>query len=240
VINRNNWKRTKEYLEYRLRVDQISTGSFQQEYTHLRYLLQWLQDVPFSDVKDKRPTLPEFLKNEALDGYQRLLSEPYLKKILATSRHFFFWLSEEVISYKNLNHSWRSTLQVKRMSHIPSVQEAVTLEDIQKMAVVPVSTLKDRRIQAAAVFLYLSGMRIGAFVSLPIMAVDLEKRMVKQHPNLGIRTKNGKHATTYLLDIPELLQVVQGWDSYVRSVLPAGGYWFAPFSPDTGKIDLNN
>jgi len=68
----------------------------------------------------------------------------------------------------------------------------------------------------------------------------IQKRIVKQHPNLGVRTKNGKHATTYLLDLPELLSVVQEWDQLIRSVLPDHGYWFSPFSPETGNIDPNN
>ena len=150
------------------------------------------------------------------------------------------WLSDNKSGYTHLNHTWRSTLKVRRMTHVPKTREAVTLEDIQRLAAVSVRTIAEQRIQAAAVFLYLSGMRVGAFVSMPILAVDIQKRMVKQHPNLGVRTKNGKHATTFLLDIPELLEIVQEWDKLVRSALPEHGYWFAPFSPDTGHIDTNN
>ncbi len=49
--------------------------------------------------------------------------------------------------------------------------------------------------------------------------------------------KNRKYGVTYLLDIPELLKVVQEWDSEIRAVLPPNGLWFAPLSPETGKID---
>ncbi len=41
-----------------------------------------------------------------------------------------------------------------------------------------------------------------------------------------------------MLDIPELLAVVAEWDKKVRAILPDTGLWFAPFTPDTGKIDL--
>jgi integrase len=82
-------------------------------------------------------------------------------------------------------------------------------------------------------------MRIGAFVSLPLLAVDIPNRTVKQHPTLGVRTKKQKHGTTFLLDIPELLQVVQAWDNEVRSILPPSGFWFAPLSPETGQIDTS-
>jgi hypothetical protein len=39
------------------------------------------------------------------------------------------------------------------------------------------------------------------------------------------------------LNIPDLLEVVKEWDGLVRTELPEGGYWFAPFSCDTGEID---
>lgn len=43
--------------------------------------------------------------------------------------------------------------------------------------------------------------------------------------------------TTFLLNIPELLKVVQDWDDEVRPILPPHRFWFAPLSPETGKID---
>ncbi len=82
-------------------------------------------------------------------------------------------------------------------------------------------------------------MRISAFVSLTLQLVDIDKREVIQDPTLGVRTKNQKYAVTYLWNIPELLKVVKEWDEEVRAILPAQGFWFAPFSPDTAEIDPN-
>ena len=86
---------------------------------------------------------------------------------------------------------------------------------------------------------FLSGVRIGAFVTLPIRCVNLTNLSVKQWPELGVHTKNGKHATTYLLDIPDLLEVVRAWDQEVRSSLPDTCYWFSPLSPDTALFDYS-
>jgi integrase len=97
-----------------------------------------------------------------------------------------------------------------------------------------------RRIRAAAVFMYLSGIRIGAFISLPIKAVDLENRFICQYPSMGVHTKNSKSAKTVLYPIPELFDVIKEWDKEVRAVLPDDGYWFAPLSPKTGEIDNQN
>jgi integrase len=113
--------------------------------------------------------------------------------------------------------------------------EAVTLEEIRNIAKAPVTTIGERRIRASAVFWFLSGIRIGAFVSLPLSAVDIEGFAIKQWPRLGVKTKFKKHATTFLLDIPDLLEVVRAWDKEVKNVCN-NGFWFAQLSPDTGEI----
>jgi integrase len=123
------------------------------------------------------------------------------------------------------------------MTDEPSEHEAVTLEEAQAMAGAPARRARDRRIRAAAILWFLSGIRVGAFVTLPVMAIDLDKRTVKQWPSLGVRTKLSKHATTHLLDIPDLLQVVREWDEEVRRILPEHGLWFAHLSADRGEID---
>ena len=85
----------------------------------------------------------------------------------------------------------------------------------------------ERRIRAAACFWFLSGIRIGAFVTLPLSAVDLDNLTVKQWPKLGVKTKFSKHATTFLSGIPKLLEVARAWDKEVRSICGNTGLWFA-------------
>jgi len=167
------------------------------------------------------------------------LSAVYLKKVLATSRYFFSWLTDNEPGYKAIKHSWIHSLKIKRLSDVPKTREAVTLEEIQAIAISPVSSISERRARAAVVFLFLSGMRIGAFVSLPLLAVDIPSRKVILYPSLGVRTKNSKNGITYLLDIPELLRVVKDWDDEVGAVLPPTGFWFALLSPETGQIDIS-
>ena len=87
--------------------------------------------------------------------------------------------------------------------------------------------------------LFLSGMRATAFGTLPIAAVDLPSRTIKQWPALGVATKNGKSATTYLLDIPELLRVVEAWDAFVRAQLPPTAMWYTPIVSQWGEQMLS-
>lgn len=50
---------------------------------------------------------------------------------------------------------------------------------------------------------------------------------------MGVKTKNGKHATITFLKIPDLIEVVRLWDVEVRGNLTDDNLWFAPLDPDT-------
>jgi len=239
MINKKNWQLMKKYLDYRLSVDQITTGSLNREKTHMRYVLLWAEERSFRQAPGFRPTFPEYSLSNRLDGEEGNLSAVYIKKNMATARLFFSWLSDNEEGYRSIKQAWIKTIKVKRLSDPPKVKDAVTLEEIRNIADSPARTLKERRARAAAVFLYLSGMRIGAFVSLPVQAVDIPNRRVTQYPSLGVRTKNRKFGITFLLELPELLDVVIEWDNEIRAVLPPNGFWFAPISPKTGKVDAN-
>jgi integrase len=96
-----------------------------------------------------------------------------------------------------------------------------------------------KRDQAGAVLLFLSGMRVSTLGSLPVEAVDIENRTIKQWPSLGVRTKNDKTATTYLLEIPELIRVVDGWNEFVRIRLPLSAMWYTPIISELGNQRLS-
>ncbi len=237
MINRKNWKLSKKYLKYRGDVDQLSNGSLRIEVTYIRYLLEWAGENPFRDARIILPALPEFLLKTRLDGRNEILSGDYIKKVLSTARRFFRWLSDNKKEYRSLNINWLNTLKPKRIHEQPKKVEVISLEQVIEISKVKVENAIERRIRAAAVFWFLSGIRIGAFVSLPLQAVDIENREIKQFPSLGVRTKYQKYAVTYLLPIAELITVIREWDEQVRKLLPESGYWFAPLSPRTGEID---
>ncbi len=220
-----------------MHTDQIAMGSYKAEETHIRYLLDWADEISFEKAPSIIPTFPEYIQKVRMDGKNEPLSPAHIKKILSTARRFFSWLYENFYEYRNIKPSWIAKVKNKRLSDIPQNKEYVTIKEIIKIAHTPVEGLLEERIRASAVFLFLSGMRIGAFVSLPIKAVDIKNRFVYQYTSLGVRTKNGKNAKTILYPIPELIKVVDDWDKKVRSILPESGYWFAPFSSDSGEID---
>ena len=237
MINRANWKLVKAYLAYRAEVSQITEESLRMDECRLRHLLEWADSKPFKNVLKMRPTLPDYLQTARIDGRGDELSYAYTKKIINAAHQFGQWLITHETGYKKDMVRWLDTLKAPRGNQSEDRQhEAVSLDYIHALSTAPVSQLWEKRIRAAAVFLYLSGMRVGAFVSLPILAIDLNTQSVKQWPKLGVKTKNRKHETTHLLPLPELMPVVQEWDALVRAVLPGSGYWFAPLDSLTGEI----
>ncbi|WKZ39863.1 MAG: tyrosine-type recombinase/integrase [Anaerolineales bacterium] len=237
MVFKKNVQLMKKYLDYRLHVDQITKGSAGREAAHMRHVIHWAGDTSFKKAADIRPTFPEYLQSNTISERKKELSPVYIKKALATARNFFTWLSENEAGYKHIKQAWIKKIKVRRLAEIPRTTEYVTLDEILTIARRPCASARTRRARAGLVFLFLSGMRIGAFISLPLRAVDIPNRTIYQYPSLGVRTKNNKHGKTFLLDIPELLQVVQEWDNEIRAILPPDGFWFAHLSPQTGEID---
>ena len=239
MINRDNWKIRESYLKYRSEVDQLSVSSIKLEKTWLNQFLTWVDNKSFENVAKIRPAFPEYLLTTQNKNGQ--LSREYIRKIISCSRRFLEWVVKHKAGYKSkISIIYLDTLKVPRMAQTNKEHEAVTIEEIRAIAKAPVYSLRDQRIRAAAVFWFLSGIRIGAFVTLSIRSVNLTNLSVKQWPDLGVRTKNGKHATTYLSDIQDLIEVVREWDNLVRSNLPDSCLWFAPLSPDTGLFDYSD
>jgi integrase len=236
MIYRENWKLVREYLKYRMEVDHISKESQRLEETRLRHLLEWANDKSFTTIDKFRPSFTEYILTDRMDGRDKLLSSVYVKKVIRSAYCFLKWVNMHKKGYSHLNQVFLDTLKPPRMVIEYKEHEAVTLDEIRAIAKASVETLGERRIRASAIFWFLSGIRIGAFVSLPLEAVDLNNLSVKQWPRLGVKTKLKKHATTYLLNIPDLIDVVLEWDNEVRNICENEGLWFAQVSPETRKI----
>ncbi len=237
MINRGNWKLVKAYLKYRQEVGQLNERTLEADDTRLRHVLEWADERPFLNAMSIRPTLPDYLKSARKDKPGEQLSSAYTKKIILAAQQFGQWLAIHESGYKTSLARWLDTLKAPHRPQSENQQhEFVSLEEIQQIAAAPADTLWEQRIKAAAVFMYLSGVRVGAFATLPIKAIDLKQMAVKQWPSLGVKTKNNKSANTYLLPLPDLLAVVADWDKKVRSILPPEAYWFAHLDSKTGEI----
>lgn len=241
MIDRKNYQFVEKYLKYRIDVQGVRPDTVRAEQTRLYHLLYWADARLFEQAAKIQPSFPKYLLTARIDGKDEPLKDQYIKKIIRESRRFFKWLKQQNGWGQVINQQFIDSLNPPyRKQPIIKPRRVATEEDIRAIANAPVMTIKEKRTKAAAIFLFLSGMRIQAFVTLPLEAFDISKREVKQHPNLGVETKNGKHATTYLLDIPDLIGVIKQWDDEVRKSTSNGkGWWFAPLLSNTGKINPN-
>jgi site-specific recombinase XerD len=220
---------TREFLQFKKEINQLCEGSLQRYKSALNHFLIWLDDIPIEDCTKKYPSFPTYLQKNRMDGDSKPLAFTSQKKTLQITKQFLQWTKMSYPhQFKKINLVWISSLQVSASSPEPKEHEFVTLEEVTTLATrfPTADLLVYKRDQAAAAMLFLSGMRASAFVSLPIKAVDIKLSEIKQWPSLGVRTKFHKHATTYLLDIPTLINVVEKWDIFIRTQLPDNAMWY--------------
>jgi site-specific recombinase XerD len=247
MINRENYHDVHAYLHYMER-RQLDPATVKRARGHLRHLLEWADETPFTKARASDPSVPAYLATPSVRIVQpfnaptpeRRLAPASIIKCLANARQFFAYAhSEWTLRYKHISASWIDLLQPPRHLRAESrliVRQYWSLEDAQKVAAVSTETLREERGQVAVCMLYLSGMRAEALASLPIHCVDLSADQIKQLPEEGVRTKNRKAAITFLLPIPELHDVVVRWDQRVRSQLPAGALWYATLTSDGMRV----
>ncbi len=189
---------------------------------------------PFPNAKTIKPTFPAYI--ESLRGPSGdLYSSAHLAGIFKTCRAVFSWAKLEYpVRYKPMELNWIKTLRASRARSEQAelqTRQLYTLENVRALVTVTAEKTSERRIRAAVALLFLSGMRIGAFVTLPLECVDLPNRRILQLPAKGVRTKNSKAAITYLLNIPDLLGIAQEWDTFLRKHLPPDAFWYAHLDP---------
>jgi len=190
------------------------------------------------------PTFLVYVKSlQGKDGDDSLKIETQ-KKTIQTARRFFEWAKIHFADkFKITSLAWLDTLQMRSIGHGQEDHEYVTVGEIFELAHLNITEndLALQRDRAAAVMLFLSGMRVSAFVSAPLEAFDLQNGCIYQWPReLGVMTKNGKKATTFLLPIPELLDVVKNWDTIVRQSLPLTAPWYVPIKNQWGEHEFSN
>jgi site-specific recombinase XerD len=241
VIKRSNYLLIRRYLQDLDEVYQLSSSSVGRYRFYLRHLLLWAGETPYQQAAKLRPTFPSYVSN--LPGRQgdAALAPVTQKKIIEVGKRFFIWAKQNhPKEFGPLSSAWLESLRPPRVRDANDEHEYVSLEEVLQLIAVSheeddLALLRDK---AAAAMLFLSGARASAFTTLPISAVDLPGRTLRQWPELGVATKNGKRATTFLLPNPELLSVAQAWDDVIRPNLPTAAPWYTPIAAHWGGQSL--
>jgi integrase len=202
------------------------------------HYLNWCGELDFRDAPKSQVHFVDYV--DALMTFHGTPAAPeYKGKLIRSARRFFEWVSINKKGFRFITPAWLSTFKYRVCAKEFNDDDTITEDEIIIIANLPVESIIEKRIRAGVCFLYLTGMRISAFISMPIKAVNLEELEVRQSPELGMRTKNKKSATTYILDIEPIMRHVYEWDEFVRPKLPPTGFWFAPLNSTTGDINTS-
>lgn len=239
MINRQNWELVNRYLNYLSTVLLQSEDTVSRRREQLRHFLEWANAKPINQIKTIEPSFPIYISTARNDGKIKPLSASTIKKTCETVQRFLTWGKiHDPRRLSSILPYWIDTIRPARSTGIQSViktHEFYSLEELNVIANLKLDKLRDVRDQAAICFMFLSGIRVGAFVTLPIKCIDLSHLSVDQFPSEGVLTKNHKAAQTSLYQIPEILQRVIEWDSLVRSSLPEHAAWYSSID-QTGEI----
>ncbi|MHB8135697.1 MAG: hypothetical protein ACYDH1_15925 [Anaerolineaceae bacterium] len=176
MIDRQNFIDIQHFLEYSKSVMQLGELSIKSMRGKLRHLLEWSGSTPFPKAKELNIVFPVYLLTARNDGKKDQLSPATLKKTCENARSFFEYARQEwPARYKTINSAWINTIRPARSKGMQSVlkqHEYYSLDEMLMIANSKTETIRENRDKAAACFLYLSGMRADAFISMPIKAVD--------------------------------------------------------------------
>jgi len=239
MIRRMNYRHVKAFLAYEMDIRQLTPKTVNRNWGHLRHLLEWADDAFLGEVTHRVPPFPAYLAADGRrnDGRSGKLSNSMIAGTCRVVRAFYDWAKRTYPArYEDVDPEWLETIKPVRLQGSVKERELYTVEDVQTICALKPTCLCDERDIAGVAFMLLSGIRVGAFVTMPIKAVDIGARTVRQWPALGVQTKNAKAATTYLLEIPDLLEIVQAWDARVRKKLSPEALWYAKLTRDGEEL----
>jgi integrase len=236
MIKRANYFDVLDYLRYQENILQYNHKSIARKWGHLRHLLNWANDVQFEEANKIENQFPQYLQSSRNDGHTGRLSVISMQRACLEARSFFEWCRlHKPARFKRLPQVWIETIRPGRSSSIQSElyeRPYYSLDEVRKLVDFSPERLIDERDRAAVAFVFLSGMRVSAFVSLPIRCVDIDRGEINQFPSEGVKTKNSKAAKTFLLPISDLREISLGWYRKVKSEQGKDAYWYAPLSTD--------
>lgn len=231
-VNRQNWLDTETYLSYNEKARQIDPQSVQVYRLALKRLLLWAGENDLQIAPSIEPVLPVYILEGGIECNK--LSPSTMDRNCKVFRSFFeFIRAEYPEKYAGITDRWINTLQIGRRYGKQTTLKrrfVFDLAAVRKLMAVNPENLCEQRDIAAVALLYLSGMRVSAFVSLSAKCINLDNLTIQQLPELGVRTKNHKAAITSLFDIPDLLAYVKLWDGFVRNAAGPDALWYIPLT----------
>jgi integrase/recombinase XerD len=137
------------------------------------------------------------------------ISKSALLHTVNNLKDFFVWLSSQKgykkitfadIQYFNLSENDKRAAKAGKPRNFASLEQVKFA--IEKM---PEASEIEKRNKAIVCFLILSGVRVGALISLKLKHFDEEIELINQDPS-EVSTKGGKQIFTYLVNVDEQIK----------------------------------
>ena len=226
MINRNNYTAIEEFLTYLRKTKKCQQNTIDLYRDIFQLFLRWAQNTPFSKAMKIKQSFPDYLYELRHDGKE--YSYSYQKKACDLAQRFYVRaMLKNNEEYGKIDPEWVEGIIPHPESEKDDDYEYYELEEIEKIAAVKPESIVDQRTIAAIILLFLSGMRIAAFLSVPISCVDIQKCQIHQFPGNGVYTKMRAARTTKIFRIAKLIAILDEWDKLVRSSCPGNSTWYA-------------
>lgn len=188
---------------------------------HIRQFEEATGNVDFSQVsRDEIIAYKDIIRAKAEE--EGSLSASTVVHSLGTLKAFFSWLSKQPSFGKMPRDLPDYFTPPKRLvkianaateKYVPSVDEIRTL-----IAAAPINTIQQRRDRAMIAFLYLTGVRDGALITLRIKHVNISRKMVFQDAK-EVATKASKTMRTAWFPVGEDIEtIVVDWLAELRNL----------------------
>lgn len=185
--NEKNERLKRRFVDYRKYARQLSEKSIDRELAALERFDFWNGRKDFSKFHIEWAMGFRAHLEQAKGQTGKPLGKSSARAILATLREFTLWLSQQDgfrsrirasdADYFNQSRRDEAEARAAPTRPAPSVKQAK-----RALAMMPETTPRDMRDKAVFALLCLTGIRVGALISLRLKHVDLEEKSVSQKP----------------------------------------------------------
>jgi site-specific recombinase XerD len=238
-MNPSNERHRHAYIEHLRDARKFSDKTIDAAMRHLSELERFLDGKDFESLtKSQAKAFSDHVHQRPAKAGAERLSASSIVHTLSDLRAFFNWLMTikgrkvDLEAVARLTPSRRVAMELRTQ---PDKEPPTPAQIRQVLAAMDDQTMLERRDRALVAFIYLTGIRVGAVISLRCRHVDVAGRRVFQYAR-EVNTKFGKNMLTSWFPVgDDVEQIVIAW---VRERVESGADPDAPLFPATPRYRL--
>ena len=218
--NEKNERLKRQFLEYRKFARQLSDKTLDREIAALERFDVWNGRKDFAKFHIEQAMGFRSHLETCKTAKGKSMGKSTMRAILSTMREFILWLSQQDGFRRKIrpshadyfNLSRRDEAEARAAPHRPAPSINQTKHALSLM---PNATPIQKRDKAIFALLCLTGIRVGALISLNVGHIDMTEKSVTQNPR-EVATKFGKSIDTFFTkDFGEAGVALEDWINYL-------------------------